>query len=172
MVNPADARVIDRIQQATRGSRSLLRSLALRGKAIERDDGGRSAFLLEGLRSHPLYKGGRLAFDMLEIEDLMLDEAPEAPLAEEELTRMVGALAERGRELADVLLRAGSDARAGASFTAAQSGPAGNGLPRITLGPAPSAGSAVEPELLSSDYLYDYVVVGFLDLLGRDAGPP
>ena len=25
------------------------------------------------MRLHPLYKGGRLAFDMLEIEDLMLD---------------------------------------------------------------------------------------------------
>jgi hypothetical protein len=54
-------------------------------------------------------------------------------------------------------------------------------LPRISFGPAAdsvaqsqSSGGDngrnapdTEPELLSSDYLYDYVVLGFLDVLAR-----
>ena len=59
-------------------------------------------------------------------------------------------------------------------------------LPRVVFGPAhdpvaATAGSPARdggpeapesgPELLSSDYLYDYVVLGFLDFLGRGIGP-
>jgi hypothetical protein len=55
-------------------------------------------------------------------------------------------------------------------------------MPRLSFGPADTEGVAPaqspgtdkraeasqrEPELLASDYLYDYVVLGFLDVLGR-----
>ena len=67
IVNPGDAQLIQQIQKATQGGSRLLCTLARRGKALERDDPERAAFLLAVLRPHPLYKGGRLAFDMLEI---------------------------------------------------------------------------------------------------------
>ncbi|HEY8022368.1 MAG TPA: hypothetical protein VIH93_14785 [Thermoanaerobaculia bacterium] len=129
-MNPADARLIEQIKQGTRGGRAVLCSVARRGKALERDEPDRAAFLLTVVRSHPLYKGGRLAFDMLELEDLMLDPPPAGPPA--------------------------------------NTAP----IPRVRFGPVHevhdgSEAGEPEPELLSSDYLYDFFVLGLLDLLGR-----
>src|SRR5262245_48629524 len=112
-MTPDDVRLIERIQQATRGARVLLCTLARRGKALERSQPERAAFLLVALRPHPLYKAGRLAFDMLEIEDLMLDGLAVDPLTDFQLTRMLSAVAGRGYDLADVFLRFGSNGRDG-----------------------------------------------------------
>ncbi len=197
-VNPADVRLIEYIQQATRGARMLLCTLARRGKALERDQPQRAAFLLAAVRPHPLYKGGRLAFDMLELEDLMLDAPPLGPLNDLQLTRVLSAVAGGGHNLTEVLLRFGFDGRDGGARPATAAGktafpvPMAAGadvpapaspLPRVRFGPAhdpvaaAAAGSPARdggpeaaesgPELLSSDYLYDYVVLGFLDVLGR-----
>lgn len=181
-----DVRLIERIQQATRGARVLLCTLARRGKALEQHQPERAAFLLAALRPHPLYKAGRLAFDMLEIEDLMLDGLAVDPLTDVQLTRMLSAVAGRGHDLADVFLRLGSNGRDGAPDAARPAfGPSpGDGpaptdvLPRLRFGPDPEDamngspsrdgdGGRAGPELTSSDYLYDLVVLGFLDALGR-----
>jgi hypothetical protein len=177
-MTPDDVRLIERIQQTTRGARALLCTLARRGKALERRQPERAAFLLGALRPHPLYKGGRLAFDMLEVEDLMLDGAAVDPLTDFQLTQTLSAVAGRGYDLAEVFLRVGSngrDATAEAALPAAvpsgSEGPGSNDhLPRLSFGPEPvdgADGTDPAPELTSSDYLYDLVVLGFLDVLGQ-----
>ena len=185
---PDDVRLIERIQQATRGARVLLCTLARRGKALERHQPERAAFLLAALRPHPLYKAGRLAFYMLEIEDLMLDGLAVDPLSDVQLTRMLSAVAGRGHDLADVFLRFGSNGRDGdgapdaarPAFEPPGDAPAPTDvLPRLRFGPDPEdavngspwrdgEGGGAGPELTSSDYLYDLVVLGFLDGLGRN----
>lgn len=170
-MNPADAQLIQFIQQVTQGASRLLITLARRGKALDRDDPRRAAVLLAAVGAHPLYKGGRLAFDMLEIEDLMLDASRMDPMSARELMEVLNAGA---GELAETLRRMGTEAQDGSLPAAAL-------LPRVTLGPADgvartaSASAAGEegpertdnqPELQASDYLYDYVVVGFLDVIG------
>lgn len=191
-MNPADAQLINQIQRATRGARMLLCTLARRGKALEREEPQRAGFLLSAVRPHPLYKAGRLAFDMLELEDLMLDAPRVGPLNDVQLTQVLGVVAGGGHSLAEALLRFGSDGQDGGAPPAAavaESDPpprmAAGGevpvpdalLPRVRLGPAHDQAAAATgplardggreesesgPELLSSDYLYDYVVLGFL----------
>jgi hypothetical protein len=184
-MNPGDARLIDHIQHATLGARTLLCTLARRGKLLERAEPQRAAFLLAAVRGHPLYKAGRLAFDMLEIEDLMLDASPVAPLDVGELVRVFGVAAWGGRLLVEVLGQLGvpgRDGQDGATATATPDRPPDHLLPRVRFEPSLDQAAAVDghsdgagngndpnswPELLSSDYLYDYVVLGLLDGLGR-----
>ena len=194
---PADVPLIEHIQQATQGSCRLLCTLAKRGKALERDEPQRADLLLCAIRPHPLYKGGRLTFDMLELEDLMLD-APLIDLLDDlQLIELLGAA--DWRDLVRTLLRFGSDRveYSGNHSTEVAGGPsvcdltgrigadtdvpaAAVLLPSVRFGPtnvplvaraespANSNGEKVIkcwPELLSSDYLYDYVVLGLLDLM-------
>jgi hypothetical protein len=196
-MNPADARLVEQIHQATQGGSRLLCTLARRGKALERDESRRAEVLLTAVRSHPLYKGGRLAFDMLEIEDLMLDASTVDSLNTFELNQVLSAGA---YNLVAVLRRIGSgaeDSRVPAEASGGEHdllGPSDRAraestdvsgeatvLPRVSFGPVHDAvasarqspardegqeGIQREPGLLSSDYLYDYVVLGFLDVLG------
>ena len=188
----ADAKLIDYIQQATRGGCMLLRTLGVRGKALERADPERAGFLLAAVRSHPLYKGGRLAFDMLELEDLLLDAPSVALLNDVQLAQLLRAVAANARNLIEPMLGFGVGEGDGAAppTSAGQSGdhagiadaqtPA-TFLPRVSFGPASDSversgtsgrdngrnAPETEPDLLSSDYLYDYVVLGFLDMLAR-----
>jgi hypothetical protein len=185
-MNSEDVRLIETIQQATQGARVLLCTLGRRGKALELHDPERAAFLLAALRPHPLYKGGRLAFDMLEIEDLMLDGPPVGPLTDFQLTEMLGAVVPRGYGLADMFLRFGANGRDGGPEAPLRASLESRGdsrgrtelLPRLRFGPdsidgtdgSPDAVSSPPgsgPELTSSDYLYDLVVLGFLDVLAR-----
>jgi hypothetical protein len=172
----------------------LLRTLAVRGKALERAHPERAEFLLAAVRSHPLYKGGRLAFDMLELEDLMLDAPATALLNDAQVAELLNDLAANSRSTIEAILGFASGAGNGPapSTSAAENGgdrvsaavsarTAGTGLLRVSFGPssdpmepAGSSGSQngpsspePEPQLLPSDYLYDYVVLGFLDKLGR-----
>jgi hypothetical protein len=167
-VSPADARLIQNIQQATRSSREMLVKLGRRGKALERAQPGRGALLLTAVRPHPLYKAGRLAFDMLEIEDLILDGPPVDPINQHDLVGTLIAVAGRWLDFAAALQRLGSDRKDGESprVTVKIDRP-GPLLPRVHLAPEEAVDATEpEPELTSSDYLYDLVVLGFLDLLG------
>lgn len=165
MLVSADARLIEWIQQATRGGRVLLCSLGRRGKAMERDDPERAELLLTVVRAHPLYKAGRLAFDMLEIEDLMLDGPPVDQLGLAEVSRALGLVASRVEDLLAGLRQIGviSGNGPGPSMPAPP-------LPLVRLEPAHEPTSPA-PELQSSDYLYDFVVLGLLDALSRSADP-
>ena len=192
-MNAIDMNLLDQIKQGTEGAARLLCTLARRGKAIERDDPQRAQVLLVAVRTHPLYKGGRLAFDMLEIEDVMLDSAGSPPMSKREIRQVLNAGAHR---LAAALLRAGAPANspADSQATAANAGrddvasgtdpDAAEALPRLTLGPPegtqlPFGEPDERPdarlrdfELQASDYIYDYVVLGFLDVAGDMAASP
>ena len=191
IVNPADAQLIQQIQKATQGGSRFLCTLARRGKALERDDPERAAFLLAVLRPHPLYKGGRLAFDMLEIEDLMLDALPVDALDDAELAEIFRSLSMRGRTLEDMFLRFVGGRESGVHSqparektdllghenAQAEAPSAAELMPRIRFGPSSDDNSAngsgtgthrSDPELLSSDYLYDYVVLGFVHVLSGE----
>lgn len=194
-MNPADVHLVEQIQQATRGASQMLRALAKRGKVLEQDEPRRTELLVGAVRTHPLYKGGRLTFDMLEIEDLILDGWDGSPLDAMSLRQVTEVLSADVNPLVETLLRMawrtevdrapveshtpGAAARtghvsAGAHGADVLSTPT---MPHVILGPpAPGDASAAEDdaregrqrevELQASDYLYDYVVLGFLDVLG------
>lgn len=189
-MNQADVCLIGQIQQATQGAARLLCTLARRGKALERDAPERSADLLAAVRTHPFYKGGRLAFDMLEIEDVMLEGLALDPMSTRELIQV---LKTDVRGLVETLMRMGFRGLRGAGDSLRFDGDvdgavpdtqpaASSSLPRVRLGPPPDAPTlAGEPaearnatgrelELQASDYLYDYVVVGLLDA-ASEMGP-
>jgi len=194
-VNPADSQLVRQIQGVTQGGSRLLVTLARQGKGIQQDEPQRSAFLLAAVSTHPLYKGGRLAFDMMEIEDLILENPLVAPMSTDEVVQV---LTSSGRRLAETLKQMASspsvdhrtsaegfssdaDGLGGTKNSFVQSDATDPLLPRVSLGPtddgtgsvgafaAPDEGrpnGKTYPELRSSDYLYDYVVLGFLGVLG------
>lgn len=187
-MDSADEQLLERVHLATRGAARLLRGMARRGKAIERDEPERAALLLAGVSAHPLYKGGRLAFDMLEVEDLMLDDPLDSALGSFDLSQVLGVGASAAARIGDELLRLGTDRpRGGDVDRAVMSDVAtppeeddGTGeassLPRLQLTPARlgnngTSGSPTPlesmPELQSSDYLFDLFVLGFLDAVGE-----
>lgn len=198
-MNARDVRLIAQIREATDGAARLLCTLARRGKALEREEPQRMAFLLTSVRTHPLYKGGRLAFDMLEIEDLILDGSTLAPMSTREIIQVLNAGAHRfGATLIRMESRTVDAAAAapplGVDTNADAGGPPATDaradeasptpMPRLRLGPADGAtgfafGSAStgerldsrrrEFELQASDYIYDYVVLGFLDIVADGA---
>ena len=196
-MNLADEKLIGEIQQITQGSSRLLVTLARRGKALERDTPQRAALLLAAVVTHPLYKGGRLTFDMLEIEDLILDNLHRSSMSTRETIQILRSSARHlPRMLREIALPdqswhlpqeapGGSNVLGGAGGIDPSSAAAHAGdisLPRVSFGPAQdltaretgSSGSddagerdQSEPKLLSSDYLYDYVVLGLMDIVGR-----
>ena len=174
----ADAQLVQHIQRATLGAARILCTLARHGKRVEHDQPDRAESMLSAVRYHPLYKGGRLAFDMLEIEDLMLEEASVPSIDGLDLFRLSSAGL---TGLFDMLGRLGAEASDDSVVSSTKNTPESaarpNGgvpeLPRVTFGaglggengsvtrPKPSAH---EPDLKSSDYLYDYVVLGILEV--------
>lgn len=167
-VNPVDVRVIQHIQQATSSGRALLVNLGRRGKALERDDSARAALLLAAVRPHPFYKAGRLTFDMLEIEDLMLDGPPVDPVDQRDLVQMSIAVAGRWMDLVGAVVNLGSARRNGDSPPAiTETDGHASAEPQVRVAPEEvPEGTKPDPELSSSDYLYDFVVLAVLDLLG------
>jgi hypothetical protein len=147
-----DERLLARIEGATLGGRALLCTLARMGSALRRDDPVRAHLLLHAIQSHPFYKGGRLLFDVLELEDLMLDGPPPAPVGRTSLWAVTDSLV----DLLRVLTRLSSELQEG-----------GNGHPpREDVEPPASRDeeepAADLPELDPSEYLYDLVVLGIV----------
>jgi len=199
-MNLTDAHLIEQIQRATSGAARFLCTLARRGKALERDQPERAHFLLDAVHNHPLYKGGRLTFDMLEIEDLILEGSSTSSMNTSELNQL---LTTSTHVLVQTLQQMGSgqqamrtpaaktnrevDLRTSHDLRGNKDEPVTDMLmPRLSFGPADNEevvqaqspgtngrGETVQsdPELLPSDYLYDYVVLGFLDLLGGSGRP-
>lgn len=147
-----DERLLARIEEATLGGRALLCTLARMGMALRRDDPVRAHLLLHATQPHPLYKGGRLLFDVLELEDLMLDGPAPAPVGRATLRSVTGSLADLFRALA----RFASELKAVEDRDALRED-AEPPTPRDEEEPAPDL-----PELDASEYLYDLVVLGVL----------
>jgi len=147
-----DEKLLARIEGATFGGRALLCTLARMGLALRRDDPVRAHLLLHATQAHPFYKGGRLLFDVLELEDLMLDGPSPAPVGRAALRSLTGSLADLARvltHLASELKEAGDGEAVGEDPEA--SAPRDEEEPMSDL-----------PELDSSEYLYDLVVLGIL----------
>jgi hypothetical protein len=141
-----DAQLVSRLAQTTQGTRAFLCALGRRGKWLFRDEPARAEALLAAVQPHPVYKAGRILFDLLELEDLMLD-GP-APASEPE-----------GEAKAIQALLAGIE-----RFNAVLGG--GVAQPAEAVAPVLSGTSSPPPggwpELSSADYLFDLVVMGLL----------
>ncbi|MCK6528603.1 hypothetical protein L6R50_13955 [Myxococcota bacterium] len=153
--NAADHRLLEAIRESNATLRAVLCAVARRGKALREGDPDRARALLEAARAHPLYKAARIAFDLLELEDLMLDGPPpeqvEGYLEAEAVSRIVRALGDIRTALVPVSREAGLPGPAGAGMDAAVRG--------IVAEAAPEGGW---PSLDAADYLYDLVVLGVL----------
>lgn len=150
----ADELLIAQIESGTQTTRALLCALARRGKALARDQPQRAERLLHAFRRHPGYKAGRIVFDLLELEDLMLD----GPLPE----RIDGYFeTESVQALAEWLerLRRGVDAQRESPQVDVRG---------VTLEPEPEPAGGWPP-LLASEYLFDLVVLGLLRQAARVA---
>lgn len=154
-----DETLLKRIEEATLGGRALLCTLARMGMALRRDDPVRAHLLLHATQSHPFYKGGRLLFDVLELEDLMLDGPPPAPASRAALRSVAGSLA----DLFQALTRFARELKAVGD---------GEALRAEAETPALREEEPVTdlPELDASEYLYDLVVLGVLAEASRSAG--
>lgn len=167
-MKPADESVIAWIGQANTKIRIALCALARSGKALMRDEPERGRELLEAVYPNPIYKGMRVQFDLLEIEDLMLD----GPLPTD-LGDAAGADAIALGRLASILSVAWTegetpdqppDTALDARKLLTYSDMARD--PTMPLEPPPVDGW---PELDAADYLYDLVVLGILRRLSRIA---
>ncbi|MCP4605585.1 MAG: hypothetical protein GY847_34530 [Proteobacteria bacterium] len=73
MLTPSDSKVIEQLKFGTASFRAMLCALARRGKAMRLHETERAQILLKAVQTHVVYKGGRILFDLFEIEDMMLD---------------------------------------------------------------------------------------------------
>jgi hypothetical protein len=135
-----DALVLEQIAAFTTAGRTLLCALARRGKRMRRDQPARATALLASVSPHPLYKIGRLMFDMAEIEDVLLDGEPPPSLDDETLATLLGTLRDALRLLTEKL---------------------------AVMTPKDDARHSLEaadlPALEAADYLFDLVVLGWID---------
>jgi hypothetical protein len=74
--HPDDRAQLDAILAANAWVRGVACTLARRGVAFREADGPRSRALLDALSTWPAYRAGQLVFDLLELEDFMIDGEP------------------------------------------------------------------------------------------------
>lgn len=165
MTHPSDKLLFAQIERATAGARTLLCTLGRLGKAFRLDESARAGMILLASEAHPVYKGGRLLFDLLELEDLMLDGPQPEALDQQSVTAAlrstIGAFAGLVRVLHEF---AGDISRESRTHDAV---PGTNLPPRAAE--QEDASMRVLPELDASEYLYDLVVLGILSELSRMA---
>lgn len=164
---PSDKSLFQAISASTQSARGLLCALARRGKHLRSESPARAETLLAASRAHPLYKGLRLVFDLLELEDLMLDgdAPPDVPMTGETLRAWVDTFEALSRALSR-----------GSTSEPGQNGPDQGGpnqgsqqrwrsaLSSLEEEPEPEGGW---PALTSAEYLYDLAVLGVLRQLSR-----
>jgi Lamin Tail Domain len=79
--HPDDRAQLEAIRGANAWVRGLACTLARRGVAFRQADAARSRALLDALSTWPAYRAGQLLFDLLELEDFMVDgEQPDVVL--------------------------------------------------------------------------------------------
>jgi Lamin Tail Domain len=72
-ITPDDRAFLEGVREENVWMRSVLCTLARRGVAFRRRHPDRAGMLLDALASWPMYKAGQYVFDLLELEDFMLD---------------------------------------------------------------------------------------------------
>lgn len=75
-MQPEDKAVLDAIGQGSDWFRAVLCTLARRGVAFRQQHAERALKILDALSTSPFYKSGQFLFDLMELEDFMLDETP------------------------------------------------------------------------------------------------
>ncbi len=77
--HPDDMPLLDAVRSGNDWLRGVTCTLARRGVALRQADPQRARALLDALSTWPFYRAGQFLFDLLELEDFMLDgEAPES----------------------------------------------------------------------------------------------
>jgi hypothetical protein len=139
---PRDIQLLESLKDGNRWLRGVLCTLARRGVALRRASPERGTAILDALATLPYYKGGQFLFDLLEIEDFMLDGPPP--------------------EILPTTLDAGSLQRLAAALRGVKRSLAGEGPVEETIGVAIEAGfaNADLPPLEAGFYLYQDVVLG------------
>ena len=158
-----DDKLIAHIQKSNAQVRALLCALARRGKALKQTEPERGQDWLAVSRAHPLYKACRIGFDLLELEDMMLDGPAPTQVDGYFETHSVQAIVDALTRLQRALMDASH---------AAERSPMDSALGQLalhggtTLAPEPPPDGGW-PALTSSDYLYDLVVLGVLRQFAR-----
>jgi hypothetical protein len=95
-LQPQDVKLLQSLKEGGQWLRAVLCTLARRGVALRRASPERAQAVLEALATFPYYKGGQFLFDLLELEDFMLDGPPPEILSTTldagSLQRVAGAL--------------------------------------------------------------------------------
>lgn len=88
-----DQALLVRFGRGQRWLRAVLCTLARRGGHISETDPERARHIVDELSRSPLYRGGQFLFDLLELEDFMVDGEPPPPmptLLDETALRRIG----------------------------------------------------------------------------------
>jgi hypothetical protein len=75
-LQPQDAQLLQSIKDGGRWFRAVLCTLARRGVLLRQSSPERAKAILDALSTFPYYKGGQFLFDLLELEDFLLDGPP------------------------------------------------------------------------------------------------
>lgn len=144
----SDHAALDAFVRGNAWLKSLLCTLARRGVALRRDHPARARTLLEVLSVYPLFKAGRFLFDLLELEDFMIDGEPPGVMPS---ALNAAALAQLAFFLNQ--LKSAVDGNASAAAAPRPEIPAD-----VVIGPTDSD----LPPLEAGYYLYEDVVLGAL----------
>ena len=95
-LQPQDVKLLQSLKEGGGWLRAMLCTLARRGVLLRQSSPARAKTILDALSTLPYYKGGQFLFDLLEMEDFMLDgPAPDilpAALNTSALQRLAAAL--------------------------------------------------------------------------------
>jgi hypothetical protein len=163
VTHASDKILFRRIEQATAGGRALLCTLGRLGKTFRHNQPARAGVILLASQSHPVYKCGRLLFDLLELEDLMLDGPPPETLDKDSMAKSLRSTMSAFGDLTRVLMEVAEDISKGARAEKAEAENSGT----EEVGAEENPASGILLELDSSEYLFDLVVLGTLSELAR-----
>ena len=76
LLQPEDLAVLESLERGSYWLRAVLCTLARRGVAFRQQHDKRARRILDELSTSPLYKSGQFVFDLLEMEDFMVDATP------------------------------------------------------------------------------------------------
>jgi hypothetical protein len=76
ILQPEDKAILEAIERSSSWFRAVLCTLARRGVAFRQQHSERAHGILDALSTSPFYKSGQFLFDLMELEDFMLDETP------------------------------------------------------------------------------------------------
>jgi hypothetical protein len=76
ILQPEDKAILESIEVGSDWFRAVLCTLARRGVAFRQQHSERAQRILDALSTSPFYKSGQFLFDLMELEDFMLDGTP------------------------------------------------------------------------------------------------